>query len=291
MSYLSVAGEIYIERGYYQAIASCIIMRQLKEREISLHQLAKEISRDQEIAVYESTQLYGQIGKYRFLQFAEDAVQGAIDLKNPSRIVLEYPRAMIHLMDVNNPAFKHTFIIGHGIGTIAGHYPDKHFTVAEIDEAVVELSRRFFHYRGNNVVIGDGRQVLAQEEDGTLDYIILDAFTSEGTPFHLTTTAFFELTRKKLHARGALIMNLIGKTKNDKLINAIHTTLRNTYACSKSFSLQGQGSQADVQNIILIGSHTTIDWQPRAMAGFVEIELGQGHLLVDRASHDSVQTQ
>lgn len=133
----------------------------------------------QEITVYDANHLYGEIGKYRLLQFSDDAVQGAIDLKNPKRIVLEYPRAMIHLMESNDPSFKNMFIIGHGIGTIAGHYSDRQVMVAEIDEKVVELSREYFNYRNDNVVIGDGRQILSKVEAASLDYIIVDAFTKE----------------------------------------------------------------------------------------------------------------
>jgi hypothetical protein len=120
-------------------------------------------------------------------------IQGAIDLKDPQRIVLIYQRAMIHLMEFNAPSFEHVFVIGHGIGTIAGHYPDKPFTVAEIDEKVVEISKRFFGYskEKDHVVMGDGRQILESEQPNIYDYIILDAFTHKGTPLHFTTSEFF----------------------------------------------------------------------------------------------------
>ncbi|RIE05446.1 hypothetical protein [Cohnella faecalis] len=58
-----------------------------------MHLLAEESSRfNERLAVYETTRLYGETGKYRILQFADAAVQGAADLKNPSRIVLPYQR-------------------------------------------------------------------------------------------------------------------------------------------------------------------------------------------------------
>lgn len=246
-----------------------------------MFQLAKEFSSSQEITVYEANHLYGEIGKYRFMQFADDAVQGAIDLKNPDRIVLEYPRAMIHLMESNNPSFKKLFIIGHGIGTIAGHYSDRQVMVAEIDEKVVELSREYFNYRNDNVVVGDGRQILSKADADSLDYIIVDAFTKEGTPYHLTTMEFFNMTREKLDSKGSIVVNLMGKIKNDKLINAMYTTLNEAYAYSKAFSLPGK-NVSDIRNIIVIGSNKTIDFQPGAMAGFGEIELGQGHIIRDR---------
>ncbi|MCD9025327.1 spermidine synthase [Cohnella silvisoli] len=230
--------------------------------------------------VYDAAQLYGEMGKYRCMQFADDAIQGAIDLKDPKRIVLKYQRAIIHLMEFNDPSFDNVFVIGHGIGTIANHYPDKRFTVAEIDERVVELSKRFFGYRKDNVVVGDGREILRKEQSKAFHYIILDAFTNRGTPLHLTSLEFFEMTLDKLDSRGAIIMNLMGKPKNDRLINAIHTTLRETYAYIMAFSLPAT-DEIDIRNIIVMGSNKTIDFQARDMAGFYEIELEQGHLIMD----------
>jgi spermidine synthase len=40
-------------------------------------------------------------------------------------------------MECNDLAFENVFVIGHGIGTISRHYPEKWFKVAEIDEKVV----------------------------------------------------------------------------------------------------------------------------------------------------------
>lgn len=246
-----------------------------------MHVLAHKFSLNQEITVYESNQLYGEIGRFRCLQFADDAVQGAIDLRDPSRIVLEYPRAMIHLMDKNNSQFGGAFIIGHGIGTIADHYPKKSITVAELDEAVVELSRTFFDYQRDNVVVGDGRQILMNEEAGALDYIVVDAFTKDGTPSHLTSMEFFQMAKSKLNERGAILLNLAGRAKNDRLMNAIYSTLREVFPSTKAFAIPSKDS-SDIRNILMMGSGHTIQFQPKEMAGFVEIELAQGHIIRDK---------
>ncbi|MDQ8734398.1 fused MFS/spermidine synthase [Paenibacillus sp. LHD-38] len=243
--------------------------------------LVKATSGSHEISVYEANQLYGEIGKYRFLQFSDHAIQGAIDLKNPKRIVLEYPRAVIHLMERNNPAFENVFMIGHGIGTIPANDPDKRFIVAEIDERVVELSRAYFHYQMDNVRIGDGRRLLCEQERSEFDFIILDAFTEAGTPYHLTTLGFFELAKDKLNAKGSIILNLMGKVKNDKIMNAIYTTLGAAYAYAKVFSLPAEHI-ADIRNIIIVGSCKAIDFDHKEMAGFYEIELEEGHILMDK---------
>lgn len=242
--------------------------------------LYKEFSHNHEITVYDTNELDGEKGQFRIIEFSNEATQGAMDLRHPERIIFEYPRAIIHLMEYNNPSFEDVFVIGHGIGTIAGHFTEKRFKVAELNDTVVELSKLYFGYTEDNVVIGDGRDILAGERSDTYDYIILDAFTDKGTPSHLTSSEFFHMTREKLHPRGSIILNLMGRGEHDKLLNAIHTTLREAYAYTLSFVLPSE-HVSDLKNIIMMGSPTPIGFQARTMAGFTEMEPGQGHIIRD----------
>lgn len=234
-----------------------------------------------DIEVYDTSELYGEIGSFRILQFSGEAVQGAMDLERPERIVFEYPRAMIHLMKQNDPAFEDVFAIGHGIGTIAGYFAEKRFKVAELDDKVVEISKVWFGCGCDHVVIGDGRQLLDMEKPDTYDYMILDAFTAQGTPRHLISSEFFRIVRDKLHAGGAILMNLIGKGDNDRLINAIHTTLGEHFPYTASFSMPSN-RMTDAKNIVMMGSGKPIRFQARHMAGFMEFVPGPGHLILDR---------
>lgn len=245
-----------------------------------MHSQLHRHSDNHEITVYDTTELYGEKGAFRVMQFSNLAVQGAMDLNDPERIIFEYPRAIIHLMEMNLPSFENVFLIGHGIGTIAGHFPDKRFKVAELDSEVVELSRRYFGYSKDNVVIGDGRQILEGEAPQLYDHIILDAFTAAGTPRHLVSREFFSIARSKLNSDGYILMNLMGKGENDPLINAIYTTLAEEFTYIKAFSLPSEGA-ADIQNILLIGGSCPIRFQARHLAGFIEIQLGQGYLIQD----------
>lgn len=245
--------------------------------------LFKTSSPNHEISVYDTTELYGEKGSFRVLEFSNSAIQGAMDLNDPTRILFEYPRAIIHAIEYNIPDFENAFIIGHGIGTIAGYLTEKRCKVAELDETVVELSRRFFGYSRNNVSIGDGRQILANEEQHAYDAIVLDAFTEKGTPTHLISKEFFEICREKLDSLGLIIMNLFGKGEKDQLVNAIHTTLSEEFTYMKAFSLPSEGI-ADIQNIILIGRNEPIRFQVRHMAGFTEIELRQGYMIRDKVA-------
>ncbi|RAV20307.1 spermidine synthase [Paenibacillus contaminans] len=245
-----------------------------------MHFLFKQYVRNHEITVYDTNELYGEKGNFRVLQFSDAAVQGAMDLHNPGRVMFEYPRAIIHLMEFNNPDFEDAFLIGHGIGTIAGHFAKKRFKVAELNETVVELSRAFFGYDAENVVIGDGRLILEGEREQAYDYIILDAFTDKGTPRHLTSKSFFGMVRQKLESGGAFIMNLMGRGDNDSLINAIHTTLSEEFAYIKTFLLPS-GETGDMKNMIMIGRSKPIGFQARQMAGFVEFAPRPGHIITD----------
>ncbi|MBO9597803.1 MAG: fused MFS/spermidine synthase [Cohnella sp.] len=244
--------------------------------------MAKAVSRFNEIRVYETSELYGRTGRYRLMSFGDGAVQGAMDLRDPRRVVLEYQRAVIHLMDSVVPSFENAFVIGHGIGTIAAHYPNKRFVVAEIDDAIVELSKQYFGSRTDHVIIGDGRRILGEQQARSLDYVILDAFTPTGTPMHLLTLEFFETAMDKLRPEGAMILNLTGKLRNDRLIAAIYATLSETceYVAAYALPVVGAG-ETDSGNVIIVGGNRPIEAQSRLMAGFAETPIERGHLIRD----------
>ncbi|WP_436239053.1 spermidine synthase [Paenibacillus sp. LjRoot153] len=248
----------------------------------SLNVLYKEQTVHHDISIYDTTTFSDEKGSFRILEFSNQAMQGAMDLAHPDRILFEYPRAMIHLMQVNAPSFERVFLIGHGIGTIASHLREKRFTVAELDEHVVALSRRYFGYNQDNVHIGDGRQLLSNEPPRTYDYILVDAFTDKGTPLPLTSLTFFQIAQTKLDEGGAILLNLMGKGEHDPLLAAIHTTLSEVFNYVKAFALPSEGRR-DLQNIILMGQNKPITCHMRHMAGFVEIEPAYGHILMDEA--------
>lgn len=64
-----------------------------------MHVQLKEQNNDQEITVMDTQELYGEKGNFRVLQFSNEAIQGAMDLDQPERILFEYPRAIIHLVE------------------------------------------------------------------------------------------------------------------------------------------------------------------------------------------------
>ncbi|MFB9274299.1 spermidine synthase [Cohnella cellulosilytica] len=242
--------------------------------------MAEVTSPYNEIAVYETAQLDGEAGRFRCMRFADEDVQGAIDLRDSRRLVLGYQKALARLLELRDPSFGSLFVIGHGCGSIPRYYSGKAVKVAEIDAAVVELSRRYFGYADHNVAIGDGRALLEAEPDGAFDYIVLDAFTSKGTPAHLTTEAFFRLASDKLSPGGALVLNVMGRPRDDGLTEAIGTTLRRVFADTRCYSLPAKRNR-DRRNMIFIGSDAEFELGGRGMGELVEVELAEGYVLLD----------
>lgn len=236
----------------------------------------------EQITVYETDMLFDERGSFRVLQFADEAIQGAIDLRNSERIVFEYPRALIHLMEHNSEHYaggEDIFIIGHGIGTLSGYFKERNCVTAEINEAVVQLSEQYFGWSGKHVLIGDGRWQLEHERQ-QFDYIVLDAFTSSGVPQHLSTLEFFELAYAKLKPHGALFINVTGKGKQDVKSNAMYSTLQQVFANTFAFTLQAL-EERDIRNSILVGSNDPLRYRLRSMAGFVPYEPGAGYIILD----------
>ena len=241
---------------------------------------AKRRENGSEIAVIDTDVLYEEKGRFRVLEFANGDVQGALDLDNPDRIVLEYPRAIAHLMELGNPDFERAFIIGHGIGTIARHFAGRDVRTAEISGTIAEWSREYFGYAGPEVKIGDGRELLDEEPDGSLDYIVLDAFTERGTPWHLFTREFFELAERKLGERGAILLNVFGKGRRDSFTEAVWAGLSETFARVRGFALPADDPR-DAVNRILAGAKIPVEAKLRQMAGFRPSDPEIGTVLED----------
>jgi spermidine synthase len=243
--------------------------------------IVRETTPWNEITVCETNALFGQTGRFRCLRFADEAVQGAIDLRDPGRVVLEYPRALIHLLERNAPGFARAFMIGHGVGTIPARYPAGAFTVAEIDERVVALSREFFGYPWNNVAIGDGRALLEAEPPASLDAVLIDAFTKDGTPGHLTTVECFEEAARRMRGPGLLLINLTGRARGDRRIASIHASLAKTFRHTAAFFLPASPGRS-YGNIVLAGSGMPISHGADGLAGFRPFVPEPGYAMRDR---------
>ena len=107
-------------------------------------------------------------------------------------------------------------VIGLGAGALAAYgRAGEEWTFFELDPAVERIARDtlLFTYLADSpasirVVLGDGRLTLAGEPDGSLDLLVLDAFSSDAIPTHLLTREAMRLYFRKLAPGGAVLVHL-----------------------------------------------------------------------------------
>lgn len=106
-------------------------------------------------------------------------------------------------------------VVGLGTGSLAGFArPGQAWTLFEIDEAVLNLSRqgKFTYLRdcapGARVVLGDARINLGKVRAGSFDLIAIDAFSSDSVPLHLLTSEAFGVYLDALAPQGILFVHI-----------------------------------------------------------------------------------
>jgi hypothetical protein len=107
-------------------------------------------------------------------------------------------------------------VIGLGVGAAACYLTHgqrmTYFEIDPLDEVIARDPRYFTYLRDAgdkvDVVIGDGRLMLAKEPDGDFDVLIVAAFSGDAIPVHLLTREAFALYFRKLSERGLLLLNV-----------------------------------------------------------------------------------
>jgi SAM-dependent methyltransferase len=108
-------------------------------------------------------------------------------------------------------------VIGLGTGALAGYgRRGDHFRFYEINPAVAEVAARDFHYLDDSaaaieVVIADGRLAIEREPPGSLDILILDAFSDDSIPVHLLTREAFQAYFRCLRDDGILVAHVTNR--------------------------------------------------------------------------------
>ena len=104
-------------------------------------------------------------------------------------------------------------MVGLGTGSLACYArPGDTVRIYEIDPVVVRLAREHFAALGEcapdaTVAVGDAR-LLLERERATLDFLALDAFTSDAIPVHLLTLEAFRIYLRVLAPDGAIAVHI-----------------------------------------------------------------------------------
>lgn len=157
-------------------------------------------------------------GGVRYLHFGSEWIQGAMRIRRPWSLELDYTREMLAgLLLHAAPWPKRALLIGLGAGSLAKfiwrRLPQTATTVIEIDPRMPFVARQFFRLPAEDerlaIRIGDGAALVARERR-RYDLILVDGFDEHARVGELDGLPFYRACRERLSRRGVLAVNLFG---------------------------------------------------------------------------------
>jgi len=139
--------------------------------------------------------------------------QSAIDVTDLDLHVFDYSLIEMHsFLFVNEP--KNILVIGFGGGIVVRemikYFPNVNIDVMEIDQEMIDVAEKYFYFKNNGrvrFIVGDAFDTI-DKEDEKYDIVILDAFNSNYTPFHLMSIEFLNKIRARLNNKYVLAINV-----------------------------------------------------------------------------------
>ena len=160
----------------------------------------------------------GSIVELRARARGSEALESAVDLADPQRLVVAYTRSLYSGLFFH-PQPKRVLMIGLGGAgfhrLFAAAYPEAQLHTVELDPMVFELCRTRMEFKATAntpVTIMDGRMFVKRDRQ-RWDWLILDAFRGGFVPPHLKTEEFYRECAARLSDRGVFISNLHATTE------------------------------------------------------------------------------
>lgn len=172
------------------------------------------------------------LGNKRTRELVVDAtIQGGIDTASGIS-VYEYPYFLQFIPRTINPDGKECLVIGLGAGVIPMWYEKRGIRtdVVDIDPLVFDVARRFFAFTvSGESIVGDARYFLNQTKK-RYDYVILDVFNGDNTPFHVLSKEALITVKQCMNPGAVLGINAWGNLKEDTYMTAsIVRTLKEVF--------------------------------------------------------------
>ena len=175
-------------------------------------------------------------------------------------------------------------IVGQGVGSLACYArPGQAWQFYEIDQMVDQIARnpRLFTFMSNCTPdapthIGDARVVLEQQTDLKYDILVIDAYSSDAVPVHLTTNEAMTLYFDRLNDGGVLLLHISNRYYDISLplgrsADALgHTALIQHYA----------GDRDEIGNsasIVVAMARNTADLAPLQVTGLWTVLQSDGN--------------
>ena len=154
-------------------------------------------------------------GQRRLLQFDFDAIQSAMLLASPQRLILAYTREMMTFL-LFNAEPQRILLLGLGGGSIAkfcyNHLPAADITAVEVSADVIALRREFSIPADDQrfrVLHADAVAHVASLSAG-MDVVLADACDRNGIAGEFNSAAFYRHARNSLAPGGVFVTNVCG---------------------------------------------------------------------------------
>jgi spermidine synthase len=164
---------------------------------------------------------FSEIDGVRYLHFGTEWVQGAMRLRKPDAIELEYAQQMMAWLLFLSPAGNKNFHIAQlGLGAAAltkycHRYTKARVTAVELNPAVIVAGRSMFGLRQDDERLTVREQdawdyVMDPAHTGAIDVLQVDLYDATARGPVLDTTAFYRACRRVLKSPGVMTINLFG---------------------------------------------------------------------------------
>lgn len=163
---------------------------------------------------------FSELDGVRYLHFGTEWVQGAMRLRKPDWLELEYAQQMMAWLLFLQPSPQfHAVQLGLGAAALTKfcyrQFPESRTTAVELNPGVVLACRSMFALPPNdahlNVLEMDAWEyVMAAENRASADVLQVDLYDATARGPVLDTVAFYRACRATLKAPGVMTINLFG---------------------------------------------------------------------------------
>ncbi|WP_198680162.1 class I SAM-dependent methyltransferase [Cupriavidus agavae] len=164
---------------------------------------------------------FSEMDGVRYLHFGTEWVQGAMRLRKPDAIELEYAQQMMAWLLFLSPAAAGFHVAQLGLGAAAltkfchRHFAKAKVTAVELNPAVIVAGRSMFGLRDDDARLSVREQdawdyVMDGAQTGAIDALQVDLYDATARGPVLDTTAFYRACRRVLKAPGVMTINLFG---------------------------------------------------------------------------------
>ena len=204
------------------------------------------------------------------------AQQSHVDLGNPRHVFYEYLRRIANVLDIFKPAGEPIRVLHLGAGALTlARYVQA--TRPGSDQVAVELERELLDFvlehlplpagTSCSMVVDDARAALDRFDPGSFDAVVLDVFSGEDAPAHLTDQVFYGALTS-LAAPGGVVLVNVG---DDPPLTFARAQVRRLRETADDVAVLADAAMIGGQmagNIVLVGTDAVwpADWSAALVA-------------------------